>query len=113
MKAIKINDETICVEECSIQLSTEKHATIYMSFDTSKSPNSYDIFLNLYESRTVFDISHPNFDANKSIIKTIDIDFGSRMSINLRCSELITKDLAHHRAEIIDELIGTISFARI
>ena len=113
MKAIKINDETICVEECSIQLSTEKHATIYMSFNTVKSPSSYDIFLNLYESRTVFDISHPNFDANKSIIKTIDIDFGKRISVNIRCSELVTKDIAHHRGEIIDELIGTVSFARI
>ena len=113
MKAIKINDETICVEECSIQLSTEKHATIYMSFDTAKSPNCHDILISLYESRAAFDISHPNFDANKSIIKTIDIDFGHRISVCVRCSELITKDLSHHRAEIIDELIGAVPFDAI
>ena len=110
MNAIKINDETICAEECSIQLSLENHASIYISFDTAKFPNSHDMFLNLYENKTVFNISHSNFDANKSVIKTIDIDFGKRISVNIRCTELITKDISHHRNEIIEELIGTVSF---
>lgn len=108
MAAIRIDGEIMQIEECGVQLALELGGAtnLHISVDIVRFPMAYDTIVHLYETRKVFCVSHPKFDARRSFIKTIDIEFGRRLSICVGSQDFTAKDMAHHREELIRDIIG-------
>lgn len=100
---IKISGDTFWPIECDVQLSFEKWAIIYISFDISKHPSYYDDLLDIYESGKVFSVCTAKLAASRCRIKTMDIDFGKKVSITVRCESIDT--LSDRREQMIDDLL--------
>ena len=107
---IKISGETYYARECEVQLSMEKWAIIYLSLDLSAHPEYYDDFIDLYENRRLFGIGAVRFSANMCRIKTMDIDFGKKMSVSIRCEQIDAYGLSERRNGIIDDILGETTF---
>jgi hypothetical protein len=103
---IKISGDTYYVRECDVQLSMESWATIYLVLDLASYPSYYDDFVDLYEKRSVFSISTKKFAAAGCRIKSIDIDFGQKISASIRCENIDTHDMSVRRGQIIDDILG-------
>ena len=80
---IKIDNETFYVKEVMIQLSVMAHATIDLSFDIKSYPSYSDIFFNMYERGSKFNIVAKEFEGKGIMIKAVDV--GSKiMNISLK-----------------------------
>ena len=106
---LKIANDTFYVKECDVQLSFESWAILHLTLDIYKYPKYYDEFINIYEGRKSFDISTIKFAAQNCRIKTIDIDFGKKISMSIRCENLDTHNLSERRDGIIDDILGDIT----
>ena len=60
----------------------------------------------IYEGRKCFDISTIKFAAQNCRIKTMDIDFGKKISMSIRCENLDAHDISNRRDTIIDDILG-------
>jgi hypothetical protein len=103
---LKIANNTFYVKECDVQLSFEKWAILYLTLDISMYPKYYDDFINIYDGRKCFDISTVKFAAQNCRIKTMDIDFGKKISLSIRCENLDTHHISNRRDAIIDDILG-------
>lgn len=103
---LKIANDTFYVNECDVQLSLESWAILYLTLDIAAHPKYYDQFINLYEGRARFDINTIKFAAYSCRIKTIDIDFGKKISMSIRCDSLDAHDISNRRDGIIDDILG-------
>jgi len=106
---LKIANDTFYVKECDVQLSFESWAILYLTLDISTYPKYYDEFINIYEGRKSFDICTIKFAAQKCRIKTMDIDFGKKISMSIRCENLDAHNLSERRDGIIDDILGDIT----
>lgn len=105
MSDIKINNDVFSTMETSIQLSTGKLCSIYILLDVSKYPDYYKKLISLYENTQTFNIDTNKIRAIGCVIKTVDIDFGRTMGLNVRCSEIITDITMVRRDEIITSIL--------
>jgi len=103
---LKIENDTFYAKECDVQLSLESWAILYLTLDIGSHPKYYDFFIDLYEGRKSFDISTVKFAAKKCRITTIDIDFGKKMSMSIRCDNMDANDMSERREGIIDDILG-------
>jgi hypothetical protein len=102
---IKIDNETFYVKEVMIQLTVMAHATIDLSFDIKSYPSYSDIFFNMYEKGSKFNIVAKEFEGKGIMIKAVDV--GSKiMNISLKCDLLNHKDISERRDEIIEEVLN-------
>lgn len=102
---IKIGDNIIDVNDINIQLTIMKHATIYIELDISKNIKYYEYFINLYENREVFNINSSKFTALGCRIKTMDIEFKSKMNLNIIC-DLLDPDIVDRRDNLIEQILN-------
>ena len=102
---IKINNEEYFINEWSIQPSICNYANIYISINIEKYPLYESKFLKLYDNNMIFDISALKFIATGSSIKTIDITFGKRINIMIRCISLKINDVSEIRDQILDNIL--------
>lgn len=103
---MKIANDTFYVKECDVQLSMERWAILYLTLDLSSYPEYYDAFIDLHEKRMPFQAITVKFAARGCRIKTMDIDFGKKMSMSIRCDSLDPHDISERRDGIIDDLLG-------
>jgi hypothetical protein len=103
---LKISEDTFYTYDCSVQLSMENYATIYISLDLKRHPAYCDIILDIYENKKTFSITTSTFFAKQCRIKTIDVDFGKKMSISIRCESIDAHDISERRDSIIDDILG-------
>ena len=103
---LKIANDTFYVKECDVQFSLENWAILYLSLDISAYPKYSDDFINIYEGRKSFDISTVKFAAQNCRIKTMDIDFGKKISMSIRCENLDTHNISDRRDGIIDDILN-------
>lgn len=103
---LKIENSIFYAKECEVQLSFERWATLYIILDIGAHPEYYDFFMDIYEGRKLFDMSTIKFAARKCRIKTMDIDFGKKISMSIRCESIDAHDMAIRRDGIIDDILG-------
>ena len=112
---IKISGKAYYVRECDVQLSMESWATIHLVLDIASYPSYYDDFIDLYENRSSFSMHTRKFMATTCRIKSIDIDFGKKLTMSIRCESIDTHDMSVRRGQIIDDILGdeTTTFIRM
>lgn len=103
---IKISGKAYYVRECDVQLSMESWATMHVVLDISSYPSYYDDFIDLYENRSSFSMHTSKFSATCCRIKSIDIDFGKKLTMSMRCESIDTHDISVRRDGIIDDILG-------
>ena len=101
---IKIDDAVFYIEDISVQLSTSKHANIYMEINIDSNKNYYTFFIDKYENIKKFTIEHPKYIAKGCRIKTIDIVFNTKLNLNIYCEHIDT-DLSERRDSIIEQIL--------
>jgi hypothetical protein len=107
MNWIKIGENIFEIKDISVQLSLMKHATIYLEIDIAKFPTHYDYFIDKYENRKIFDIHSSKFMAQGCRIKTIDIEFKSKLNLNIIC-DILDPDISERRDHLIEEILKDI-----
>ena len=112
---IKISGNAYYVRECDVQLSMESWATMHVVLDIASNPSYYDDFIDLYENRSSFSMNTSKFAATCCRIKSIDIDFGKKLTMGIRCESIDTHDMSVRRGQIIDDILGdeTTTFIRM
>jgi hypothetical protein len=105
MSKIKIEKEEYDTIECSIQLSSGKWCNIYLLLDIAKYPIYYKDFIDFYENRKIFNIDSDKLRALNCIIKTVDIEFGRTIGLNIRCEDIITDLTSIRRDELITSIL--------
>lgn len=103
---MKIENDTFYVKECDVQLSMESWAILYLTLDLSSYPKYYDTFIEFHEKRKSFHVNTVKFAASGCRIKTMDIDFGKKMSMSIRCDNLDAHDISERRDGIISDILG-------
>jgi len=102
---IKISGNAYYVRECDVQLSMEKWATMHVVLDIASYPSYYDDFIDLYENRSSFSMHTRKFAADNCRIKSMDIEFGKKLTMSIRCESIDTHDISVRRDGIIDDIL--------
>jgi len=103
---IKIDNDPFDVIDVTVQFSIGSHTTTYISFDLNKYPKYLNYITSLYENHQRFELSSNRFIAPGSYIKSIDVDFDTKMNVTVKSDIFNAVDTQQRRDEIIDELLN-------
>ena len=103
---IKIDNDLFDVIDVVVQLSIGSHTTTYISLDINKNTNYLKYFTNLYENHSKFTMNSVKFVAPGSLIKSIDVDFDTKMNVTIKSDIFNPVDIQERRDEMIDELLN-------
>jgi hypothetical protein len=101
---IKIDNDIFQFIDISVQLSITKKATIFLEIDIENNQNYYTYFIDKYEKKRSFVIEHSKYIAKGCRIKTIDIVFNSKISLNISCQHIDT-DISEIRDSVIEQIL--------
>lgn len=102
---IKIENEIFNISDLSAQSLIGK-CNITIDIDIIKYPNYRTYFINMYENRKPFIISNNRFTANNCLMKSLDVVFGERITLNIICDK-IDSCISEVRDGIIDDILNT------
>lgn len=103
---IKIDNDLFDVIDVVVQFSIGSHTTTYISLDINKNTNYLKYFTNLYENHSSFTMNSSKFVAPGSFIKSIDVDFDTKMNVTIKSDIFNPIDIQERRDEMIDELLN-------
>jgi hypothetical protein len=95
---IKIEGETFYIENISIQYTLFKYSNILIEIDIKKY-DYYSFFINVYDNNRIFNMNFSNEVAKElddkylavgCHIKTMDINFNTKINISIVCDKLKT-----------------------
>lgn len=110
IKEIKINNIIFTYVDIQIQLSLGTHISMYITFDTSKNKEHKKELIDLYESKSKFDIISTTFLSKNNLIKSIDIDKSYiTLTIKTKFFENLSQNI--RRDDIINDILGIHHFS--
>lgn len=103
---IKIDNDPLDIIDITVQFSIGSHTTTYIGLDLVKYPKYLNYITNLFDNCQKFELSSNKFIAPGSYVKSIDIDFDSKMNVAVKSDIFNPIDKQERRDEIIDELLN-------
>lgn len=106
---IKIENEIFYISDLISQYHvvdyTTSRCSIIIDIDIIKYPNYLPHFIKMYESKKSFVMSNNSFVANACLIKSLDIIFRERITLNIICNK-IDSSIDDVRDGIIDDILN-------